>query len=295
MDADQTPAATQQPQVRPDLWKRIVRFIRALGQRFLGDHCMEHAAALSFTTVLSLIPAVAISLAFLSAIPSAGNVRAGVEALMTRHLLPHASEVAVVAFRGFLARAGHLTGWSFVGLIATALMMLATVNRAFDMIWRVGRRRPLAIRLLAYWAILTLGPLLIGGALYLSGFLLATGSRYGGAAFERSVGWVMPLLPFLLQCAAFTLLYWVVPNRPVAWRDSICGGAIAALLFEAAKHGVAIYIFYFPTYDAIYGALAAIPVFLIWIYLSWIAILIGAEATALLPEGRMRTGLPPTA
>lgn len=288
MDADQKPPDSMQTQVSPVLPTRVLQLLRSLAQRFLRDRCLERAAALSFTTVMSLIPAAAISLAFLSAVPSASEIRIGVEELMTRHLLPHAGEVAISAFRDFLARAGHLTGWSLAGLAATALMMLATINRAFDTIWRVTRRRPLLIRLLAYWAILTLGPLFIGGALSLSGLLSAAGVRYGGATFERSVGWITPLLPFLLECSAFALLYWVVPNRPVARRDAICGGVIAALLFEGAKHGVALYIFYFPTYDAIYGTLAAIPVFLIWIYASWIAVLIGAETAALLPEWRAR-------
>lgn len=290
MDADERPIEALRAQGSPVLPMRILRFARGLGERFLRDRCLERAAALSFTTVMSLIPAAAISLAVLSAVPSASELRVGVEEFITRYLLPHAGEVAVSAFRDVLDRAAHLTGWSFVGLVATALMMLATINRAFDRIWCVNRRRPLLIRLLAYWAFLTLGPLLIGGALSLSGLLLATGARYGGATFERSVGWVTPLLPFLLECAAFSLLYWIVPNRPVGWRDAICGGAIAAVLFEGAKHGVALYILRFPTYDAIYGALAAIPVLLIWIYWSWIAILIGAETTALLPEWRARSG-----
>jgi membrane protein len=144
------------------------------------------------------------------------------------------------------------------------------------------------IRLLAYWAILTVGPLLLGGALSVSGVLLATGQRYGGSAFAWSMGWITPLVPLLLQFVAFTFLYYVAPNRRVPWRDAACGGIVAALLFEAAKRGLAIYIVWFPTYDAIYGALAAIPVVLVWIYLCWMAILLGAEVAAALAEWRVR-------
>jgi len=280
--------ATPAQQSRVAVLLRVARFAHGLGQRFLRDRCLERSAALSFTTVMSLIPAAAISLAFLSTVPASNELRAGVEEFLTRYLLPHAGEAVVLAFRSFLAKAGSLTGLGFVGLLLTALMLLATVNAAFDTIWRVNRRRPLLVRLLAYWAILTLGPLLIGGALSVSGFLLATGERYGGAAFERSIGWVTPLIPLLLEGAAFSLLYWIVPNRPVIWRDAICGGVVAAILFEGAKHGLALYVLYFPTYDAIYGALAAIPVFLVWIYLSWISILVGAELAAALPEWRSR-------
>jgi membrane protein len=280
--------------------RRVLTALRDLGQlgrrlalRFFRDGCLDRAGALSFTSVLSLIPVAALSLAFLSAIPQSGRVRADVEYLIASYLLPHASDVAINAFRSFVAKAGNVTGFGFIGLAITALMLLWTVNSAFDTIWRVTRPRPLLIRLLAYWAILTIGPLLIGGALSLSGSLLATGARYGGEAFTWSVGWITPLVPFLLQTAAFTLLYLIAPNRRVSWRDALAGGIVAALVFEAAKHGFALYIRLFPTYDAIYGAIATIPVVLVWIYLCWVATLLGAEVAATLPEWRARDELEP--
>jgi membrane protein len=263
-------------------------FLRNLAGRFLRDLCLERAAALSFTTVLSLVPAAAISLAFLSALPQTAVLRSDVEDLLTRYLLPNAGETAVLAFRTFIGKAGNLSAPGFVGLAITAMMLLVTVNNAFDAIWRVSRPRPLLIRLLAYWAVLTLGPALIGGALSISGLLLATGERYGGTAFTWSIGWITPTVPFVLEAAAFTLLYLVVPNRRASWCDALAGGIVGALLFEGAKHGLAFYIVWFPTYDAIYGALAAIPVFLVWVYLCWIATLIGAEVAAALPEWRLR-------
>lgn len=263
-------------------------FLRMLARRFLHDRCLERASALSFTTVLSLVPAAAISLAFLSALPQSGQVRSDVEDLLTRYLLPHAGDVAVIVFRTFIDKAGGLTGLGFVGLAVTTIMLLISVNSAFDTIWRVTRPRGLMIRLLAYCGILTVGPALIGAALSISGLLLATGERYGGSTFTWSVSWVTPIVPFLLEIAAFTLLYDVVPNRRVSWRDALAGGVVAAVLFEGAKHGLALYVTWFPTYDAIYGALAAIPVFLVWIYLCWIATLIGAELAAALPEWRSR-------
>jgi membrane protein len=271
----------------------VGRFPRRLTLRFIRDGCLERAGALSFTSVLSLVPAAALSLAFLSAIPQSGGVRADVEYWIAGYLLPHASDVAINAFRSFLAKAGNVTGFGFIGLAITALMLLWTVNSSFDTIWRVTRPRPLLVRLLAYWAILTVGPLLIGGALSLSGLLLATGTRYGGEAFTWSVGWITPLVPFLLQITAFTLLYLIAPNRRVLLGDALVGGVAAAVVFEAVKHGFALYIRLFPTYDAIYGAIAAIPVFLVWIYLCWIATLIGAEVAATLPEWRARDDTEP--
>jgi membrane protein len=255
-------------------------------RRFLDDLCLERAAALSYTSVVSLVPAAAVSLAFLSALPQSDALRADVEGLFMQYLLPTEGETAVVAFRTFIAKAAGLSALGFVGLAFTAMMLLVTVNAAFDTIWRVHRPRPLVVRLLAYWAILTVGPLLMGVALSISGLLLTTGERYAGEAFTWSIGWVTPLVPLLLEAAAFTLLYYVVPNCPVRLRDSLVGGAAAALIFEGAKHGFALYIVWFPTYNAIYGAIAAIPVLLAWIYLCWIATLVGAELAAALPEWR---------
>jgi membrane protein len=264
----------------------VTRFLVRLARRFLNDLCLERAAALSYTAVLSLVPAAAVSLAFLSALPQSGTLRSDVEDLLTHYLLPHAGETAVQAFRTFIGKAAGLSALGFLGLAATAMMLLITVNSAFDTIWRVTRLRPLLIRLLAYWAILTVGPILMGVALSISGVLLATGERYAGEAFTWSMGWITPIVPFLLEAAAFTLLYYVVPNCPVACRDSLAGGLAAALLFEGAKHGFALYIIWFPTYNALYGTLAAFPVLLVWIYLCWFATLVGAELAAALPEWR---------
>ena len=263
-----------------------MRFLLALARRFLDDLCLERAAALSYTGVVSLVPAAAVSLAFLSVVPQAAALRADVEDQLTQYLLPNAGENAVETFRTFVGKAAGLSALGFVGLAVTALMLLVTVNGAFDTIWRVRRPRPLLIRLLAYGALLTVGPLLIALALSISGLLLATGQRYVGAAFTWSMAWITPLLPFLLEAAAFTLLYQIAPNRRVEWRDSLAGGGVAALLFEGAKRGFALYIVWFPTYNAIYGALAAFPVLLAWIYLCWIATLAGAEFAAALPEWR---------
>jgi membrane protein len=266
----------------------VTLFIRTLARRFLNDLCLERAAALSYTAVVSLVPAAAVSLAFLSSLPQSDTLRSDVEDLLTRYLLPNAGEAAVQAFRTFIGKAAGLSALGFLGLALTTMMLLMTVNSAFDRIWRVTRPRPLLIRLLAYWAILTVGPILMGVALSISGLLLATGERVAGAAFTWSMGWITPFVPFLLEAAAFTLLYYAVPSRPVAVRDSLAGGAAAALLFEGAKHGFALYIVWFPTYNAIYGTLAAIPVLLAWIYLCWIATLVGAELAAALPEWRSR-------
>src|SRR5262249_52968763 len=183
----------------------VALFLRTLVRRFLDDLCLERAAALSYSAVLSLVPAAALSLAFLSALPQSGALRSDVEDLLTRHLLPTTGETAVEAFRTFIGKAAGLSALGFLGLAVTTMMLLITVNSAFDKIWRVTRPRPLVIRLLAYWAILTMGPMLMGIALSISGLLLATGERYAGEAFTSSIGWFTPRVPFLVGAGAVRL------------------------------------------------------------------------------------------
>jgi membrane protein len=269
-----------------DISLGLLHLVRYAGRRFLADRCMQVAAALSFTTVLSLVPFLAISLSFISAFSQFGELRGQAELFLTQNLLPQAGETAVAQFRIFIGQTQKLTGFGIVGVAATALMLLATINHAFDVIWRVQRPRPLMIRFLAYWAIITLGPLLIGAALSASGILFAAGQRMGGDIFMESVAWVTPGMPFLLETMAFTLLYMIAPNRRARFADALVGAFVAALIFEIVKYSFGLYLLFFPSYEAIYGAVAAIPIFLLWIYCCWGTVLMGAEVTASLPEAR---------
>jgi len=269
-----------------DIGLGLLHLIQYAGRRFLADRCMQVAAALSFTTVLSLVPFLAISLSFISAFSQFGELRGRAELFLMQNLLPQAGETAVEQFRIFIGQTQKLTGFGIIGVAATALMLLATINHAFDVIWRVQRPRPLMIRFLAYWAIITLGPMLIGAALSASGILFAAAQSVGGDFFTTSVAWVTPGMPFLLEAMAFTLLYLVAPNRRVKFTDALVGAAVAAMIFEAVKYSFGLYLLYFPSYEAIYGAVSAIPIFLLWIYCCWGTVLMGAEVTASLPEAR---------
>jgi membrane protein len=290
---------TQPPEIEPapepdsglvaqvrDLGLGLLHLLRHAARRLVADRCMQVAAALSFTTLLSLVPFLAISLSFISAFSQFADIRIAVENLLTQYLLPQAGETAVEQFRSFVAQTQKLTGLGIFGVAATALMLLSTINHAFDVIWRVQRPRPLLIRFLAYWAILTLGPLLIGGAFSATGILVAAGERVGGDFFTVPATWITPLMPFFLEAVAFTLLYLIVPNRRVKFTDALIGGVVAAVIFEIVKHSFGLYLVFFPTYEAIYGAVAAIPIFLLWIYCCWATVLLGAEIAASLPEAR---------
>lgn len=270
---------------------RLVRawaFLRFLVGRYLADRCFETAGALSYTAILAIVPLFAVFLSILSAFPFFATLRDQAEADLSGALLPHA-ELAVRQQLGrFIDNAAELTGLGVIGLAVTSILLLHTINESFARIWRTSHLRPLVVRLLAYWTIISLGPLLFGAALWLSGVLYATGANLGGSGFAFVVGLVAPFGPLVLETAAFALLYLVVPNRKVRRRDALAGGFAAALLFEIVKLGFALYLVFFPGYEAIYGALAAIPVFLVWMYASWAVILLGAELSAALPEWRER-------
>ena len=155
-------------------------------------------------------------------------------------------------------------------------MELAQSDAALQRIFAVQRKRPLILRVLTYWGVLTLGPLLIGASLSLTSYLLThplIGDRYVRSVVLRDV------VPLALTVVAFALLYKVVPNRMISTRHALIGGVCAALLFETMKRGFAFYIAKFPTYTLIYGAFATIPIFLVWLYLSWVVVLAGATLT----------------
>jgi membrane protein len=164
----------------------------------------------------------------------------------------------------------------------TSVLTMATIDRVFNQIWRVKKSRPLLQRILVYWAIITLGPLLIGVSISVTSYLysatngVVTSVPFIGASFYT-------LISVLLTTSAFTLLYIAVPNQWVDWRDAVWGGLLAGVAVEIAKRLFASYVMKFPTYTMVYGAVAALPIFLLWIYMLWMITLVGALLTAALP------------
>jgi membrane protein len=264
-------------------------FLHFAARRFLQDRCLDQAASLSYTTLLSLVPLVALCAVIVSVVPQFQDFRDDIERLFTGNLLPEASNAAVEQFQRFVRKAGRLTGFGIVGLALSVALLLAAIDMAFDTIWRAHRQRSIVVRVLAYGAVLVFGPLLIGGSLSLQGLVLTTGKHLGGVAFTKGLRTVAPLLLFIAEAVALMLLYRFVPTRRVHWRDAILGALVGAVLLEAVKRGLALYLQQFSTFQLIYGALAVIPVFLIWLYLCWVAVLFGAEIVAARAEWRSRS------
>ncbi len=264
--------------------QRFGRFALYVARRYDRDGAMTLAASLSYTALLALVPMMAIALAMLAAFPVFGNVRAQLQALVFTNFVPAVGHVVQEQVSHFIANAGRLSAAGIVGLAVSAVMLLVTIESALNHVFRVARPRSALSRVLVYWTVVTLGPLLIGASLSIQGYLTALGRWHLGRTAATTLA---APLPILLSVAAFTVLFALVPNRQVRPRDALAGGTVAGLLFALLRGVFALYIGYSGSYSTIYGAVAAVPIFLFWTFLSWMVVLIGAEVTAALPEWRI--------
>ncbi len=256
-------------------------------RRAKADSCLRVGASLSYTTLLALVPLLTIGFAMLSAFPVFSTAQGEIQGFIFENFVPSAGGSLTMQFANFSTNAGKLSSIGIVALAITALMLFSTIESAFNAIWRETQPRPIVARLLMYWAMLTLTPLLLGTSLGLSSYIFTVTKMVGiGDAFGGPLGQLLRLTPFLLLVVGFSLLFIIIPNRRVQWRHAAAGGLLAALLFSALKQGFAFYVVQFPSYQTIYGALAALPLFLVWMYLVWSVVLLGAELTASLPEWR---------
>lgn len=261
--------------------KAISNFFRLLVTRFNRDRCLSHATDLSFNWLLSVVPLMTVSLAILAAYPEFDEVIKDLQNSFFKYFTPNSASMQQVHnyFVEFSAKATQLTGIGVLFLILTALMLMRSIDNSFNEIWNVQIRRNRVTGFLVYWAVLTIGPLLIGVSFAVTSYLVALPFFSSTVMVVGSTKLLLGLLPIIATCFAFTLMYMVIPNRSVSFKHAVVGGVVAAILFELAKKGFTLYVTLFPTYKFIYGALSTIPIFLIWIYISWVVVLLGAEIT----------------
>lgn len=262
--------------------RRVGDFLGFLLRRSLRDNLIDLAAGLSYTTLLALVPMLAIALSVLAAFPAFDEARTSLRGAVFEILPAEQAAEADQQIQSFLENASNLTAPGIVGLSVIALLLLSNINGALGHIWRITQPRPLASRFLVYWALLTMGPLLIGASFTVSSYAFTLAESIGNQVFAFS-----RLISILLAAVGFTLVYFVVPNRTVALRDAVVGGGLAAVLLEGLKALFGLYISNFSSYALVYGALAAIPIFLLWMYAFWVIVLLGAEIAAGLPEWRV--------
>jgi len=265
---------------------RDPRWLRAFGthlwQHFRQDRCLEAAGALSYTTLLALVPLMAVILGVVSAFPVFDQGVEELQDFIFSNFVPAAGDVVQEYLDRFIDRSAGLTGTGTVFLVVTALILMSTIEKTLNRIWRVEQLRRPSSRLIVYWAVLTLGPMLLGASIGLTSYLAAL-PLLAPEFVRGTLQWLLLVgTPFFVAMLAFTLIFAVVPNRRVQFHHALAGAAFSALAFELSKRGFVLYVSNFPTYEKLYGALAAIPLFLVWIYVSWVVILLGASVAAAL-------------
>ena len=274
-------------------WRLLVETLRnwpwqqtweTLRQRFREDRLGLTASSLTFTTTIALVPLFTVMLALFSAFPVFGRFRKVLEQQVIAGILPDViAKQVLLSLTKFAAKASQLGVLGMVGLGVAAMALMLTIDRTLNGIWRVRNARPIAQRVLVYWAALTLGPLLLGASLSMTSYVLSA-SRGVVNELPGGVGFLLGLILFVLQTAGFAALYKYVPHTFVRTEHAWGGALFASAGLEIAQRLLGLYMAKVPIYSTIFGAFAAVPIFLIWIYLSWLIVLMGAVIAAYTPS-----------
>lgn len=254
----------------------IRQFIVAVMRRFAENRCSDNAAALTYTTLFAVVPVMTVTYSMLSAIPSMQGVSDNIQDFIFSNFVPSTGEVIQSYLQNFSQQARKLTVVGVAFLVVTSFMMLKTIDKSLNQIWQVHKVRRGVNGFLLYWAILSLGPLFLGGGFLLTSYLASIKLVSDTTAMFGGEQWLLKVMPLLLSTLIFTLLYSAVPSRKVPVRHALAGAFFAAILVELAKGGFALFITLSPSYQLIYGAFAAVPLFLLWIYITWQIVLLGA-------------------
>ncbi len=262
--------------------------LRTLRQRFREDHLGLTASSLTFTTLISLVPLVTVMLAVFAAFPMFSSFQDSLQKYFLQSLVPDGIAKPVLsALTQFAAKANRLGTVGLVFLLLSALALMLTIDRTLNAIWRVRTPRPIAQRVLVYWAAATLGPLVLGVSLSLTSYVISA-SRGIVSDLPGGVSLLLNTIEFVLLAAGMAALFHYVPNTHVMWRHALAGGVFVSVGFEVAKKGLAWYIAQVPTFAMVYGAFATLPILLVWIYLGWVIVLLGAVISAYAPSLLMR-------
>jgi membrane protein len=239
------------------------------------------AGHLAFVSLLSLVPFIMVFFTMLSAFPAFADARGELEELIFSSFVPHAGGQVQTYVTKFVSNASGMGAIGILSLMVVALMLISNIDKTLNSIWQSQSERPIFFTLTIYWTVLTLGPLLMGSSVAVSSYLVSLAN----SAEEYTLGVTTTLLkvvPFVTSVGAFFLIYMLVPNKKIDPKHAAFGALVGAVLFETSKKAFALYVTSFPSYQLIYGALAVIPILFVWVYLSWVVVLIGAEVTHVL-------------
>ena len=254
-------------------WPGLIRFVI---KRFIGQECQKTAAAMTYTTLFALVPLMTVAYGILSALPSTEEAGSGIQDLLFSNLLPESSQVVSNYLADFAQQARNLTFVGVVFLVVTAILMMKAIERAFNGIWSIAEDRKGASSFLLYWSVLTLGPLLMGSGMAVTSFVVSHKLFLDATDTLGITAVLLQFLPLLTSSMAFMMLFHFVPKTHVPLKHAWLGGLFTAVCFELAKWVFTQFVSESPSYQVVYGAFAAVPLFLLWIYISWNIVLLGA-------------------
>ena len=262
----------------------VLDVVKSACRRFDEERCFQLAGSLTYTTLLAVVPLITVVLALGGTFPVFREWIAHLDVWFQKNVLPEQIAGPVAGYvTQFAAAAAKLTAFGIALLAATAVMMMMTIDNGLSQIFRVSRPRPIAQQVLIYWAVLTIGPMLMSLSVSITSMLMS--ASFGLTKDMLLLHFILlRVTPLLLTTVAYTLIYLLVPNRKVHFRHALAGGVVAGILFEAMQRSFALYIANFPSYQLVYGAFSAVPIFLVWLYCSWLVVLFGAALAATLPK-----------
>ncbi|GHC20084.1 UPF0761 membrane protein [Kushneria pakistanensis] len=275
------------PRIRyPWLLLTPLKAILKLFKRFNAHDGLQTAASLTYTTLFAVVPLTTVVYALFAAIPEFQSAGDRMQQFLFQQFVPETGQTILETLRGFTQQARGLTLVGIAFLLITSILMMMTVEGALNRIWGVKHNRRGLMGFLMYWAVLTLGPILIGSGFLLSSYLASISILNSAASWLGGSDFILHFLPPILSFLAFWFIYITVPNARVRSRHAAAGALLVSVSLELAKWGFSLYVTNFPSYQILYGAFAAVPLFLLWIFLSWAIILMGAELAAWLDESQ---------
>ncbi|WP_436870916.1 YihY family inner membrane protein [Acinetobacter courvalinii] len=262
----------------PFLEKTWFQFIVFVLRRFEADRCREQAGGLTYTTLFAVVPMLTVFLVIISSIKALEPARQQLQQLIYSNFLPKSTIAFDKALNAFTEKSSNLTVIGVLFLFVTTVLMLTSIENVFNRIWRVKETRTGLVGFMRYWTIISLGPIVLGSAFVLSSTVASMSILSNNfAGYQLDGAFLLWLISFLLTIVGFFILYWTIPNRIVPVFSAFIAACFSATVFEILKRFFGWVMSNFTSYEIVYGAFAAVPIFLLWIYLSWNIILLGVE------------------
>ncbi|MBA6287740.1 virulence factor BrkB family protein [Colwellia sp. MB3u-4] len=263
--------------------KSILGFWLLFFNNFQKERIHVTAGYLSYVTLMSLVPLMVVMLSVMTAFPIFSEIRELIENFIYQNFVPASGDVVQEHITGFVSNASKMSAIAITALFIFAMLLISAIDQCLNKLWRVNEKRRIITSFSMYWMVLSLGPVLVGSSLVMTSYILSLVS-IGDYDLLGLSNIAVQALPLVASIAAFFILYMVVPNKVVPARFALAGATLAAVLFEIAKKSFAIYVTQLPSYEAIYGALSSIPILFLWVYLSWLVVLVGALFTVSLED-----------